>query len=338
MPLGPIQDVTGLITRYVAESDEPDMREYGRDVTDDFERFMLIMRRECRSLRLGTGSRVLDIGCGYGWQALAIHAISGAEVDANDVRRLMTDTIDRSLERVGVAGVRTLLGDVCGLNLPEASYDAVICHQTLEHVHDEDRTLDVIARSLKPGGRYLITNDNNALSKKAVRANTAMWERRDGDWALIEEFRRKRPSEGAGDEPFAVTRARIVKLSAPHLSSDELEAIVAATAGLRRPQIEEVARDYRPGARLPTRPPYSWCRNPETGEYCERLIDPFEVAAKLRQRGLRARVEHGFTRWPLSMLNGVGIAAVNNALFQVRPYFRLVGSRRAGSAARVGAV
>ena len=78
---------------------------------------------------------------------------------------------------------------------------------------------------------------------------------------------------------------------------------------------------------LPSPPPLSWCRNPMTGEYCERLLNPYEIAGMLEAQGFRASVRHGFRRFPLSLLNGTDIRPLSRFLFNLRPYFIIVGTK-----------
>jgi 2-polyprenyl-3-methyl-5-hydroxy-6-metoxy-1,4-benzoquinol methylase len=38
-------------------------------------------------------ARVLDVGCGFGWQALLIALLGGNDVVANDIRESMIDVV-----------------------------------------------------------------------------------------------------------------------------------------------------------------------------------------------------------------------------------------------------
>lgn len=123
-------------------------------------------------------------------------------------------------------------------------------------------------------------------------------------------------------------RRRIVQSANPRLSGGEVDRVVVATAGLRDREIAEVAAAHREGSSLPEPPPYSWCRNPVTGEYCERQLDPFAVAGQLRKVGFSVRLRHGFNRWPIRLLNGVRWRPLNLLLFQKNGQFSLVAEKR----------
>jgi hypothetical protein len=93
------------------------------------------------------------------------------------------------------------------------------------------------------------------------------------------------------------------------------------------PEIDRVARTYAARAALPEPPELSWCRNPITGEYCERLLDPYEIRDLMRETGFTVGLYHAFRRLPLRFLNGVGVRWLNRRLFQLRPLFVLVGCK-----------
>ncbi|TDC61080.1 SAM-dependent methyltransferase, partial [Streptomyces hainanensis] len=115
----------------------------------------------CRKLELGPGSRLLDIGCG--WGALARHAAAehGALVtavtlsreQAGHVRRLVTD--DELTGRVDV-----LHADYRELPelLPVAGFDAVTSVEMGEHVGDAEYPAfaALLRHLLRPGGRLLV--------------------------------------------------------------------------------------------------------------------------------------------------------------------------------------
>lgn len=50
-----------------------------------------------------------------------------------------------------------VLGDLRALPFADASYDAAVCIQTLEHVNEPMRVINEIGRVLKPGGRFYLS-------------------------------------------------------------------------------------------------------------------------------------------------------------------------------------
>ncbi|WOJ92530.1 methyltransferase domain-containing protein [Congregibacter variabilis] len=106
------------------------------------------------------GQRVLDLGCGEGRHVIAACALDG--VDAVGVDLSLNDLAtarERMQEFRGDAAEDSALflllaGDALRLPFADASFDAVICSEVLEHIPDYRSALTEIARVLKPGGRF----------------------------------------------------------------------------------------------------------------------------------------------------------------------------------------
>ena len=50
-----------------------------------------------------------------------------------------------------------LVSDIAAIPAPDASFDAILCSEVLEHVPEPTHALDEFARLLKPGGKLLLT-------------------------------------------------------------------------------------------------------------------------------------------------------------------------------------
>jgi SAM-dependent methyltransferase len=95
---------------------------------------------------------IADIGAstGYLLEDLA-RAFTGATL-------IGVDLVSAGLRKAHAAlpSARLLRADACALPLADASVDAVVSANLLEHVPDDRRALSEIARILKPGGRAVI--------------------------------------------------------------------------------------------------------------------------------------------------------------------------------------
>ena len=96
---------------------------------------------------------VLDIGCGRGAAALHLRArpnFGVIDIDATDIGEKYK--LDTSLYRC------IFYGDLTKgyPELPDASYDVVICEQVLEHLLDLEIPMASIGRLVKPGGRAIV--------------------------------------------------------------------------------------------------------------------------------------------------------------------------------------
>lgn len=113
------------------------------------------------------GSHVLDLGCAGGFMAEAL-AQRGAIVTGIDPAKLAIEAARSHAKHSGLS----ISYDVgVGERLPyaDASFDAVVCVDVLEHVSDLDRVIGEIERVLKPGGMFLYdTINRNPLSRFAT--------------------------------------------------------------------------------------------------------------------------------------------------------------------------
>ncbi len=99
--------------------------------------------------------RILDLGAGEGFVSLALREAFGCRVVALDAAPpILLQGVGR--ETHGSAPV-WLLGDGARLPFGDRSFDALVCSEVLEHVHDDASVVHEIARVLKPGGVAALT-------------------------------------------------------------------------------------------------------------------------------------------------------------------------------------
>lgn len=105
---------------------------------------------------VGTGKRVLDVGCSSGYLAEPLAArgntIVGLELDPDAAR-----VAEQFCERV-------LVGDVETMDLPfePGSFDVVLGGDVIEHLRDPVAALARLRPLLRPGGRLVVSTPNVA--------------------------------------------------------------------------------------------------------------------------------------------------------------------------------
>jgi SAM-dependent methyltransferase len=144
------------------------------------------------------GATVLDAGCGGGSLAVTLaslgYRVVGVESSAECVTRAR-----RRVARSGVSGLVSInRGDVTALPVADASVDAVVSGEVLEHVADDAAAAAEYRRVLRPGGACIVS----------VPAHPALWDVTD-EWAgHVRRYRRRELTalfEGRG---FTVERLR----------------------------------------------------------------------------------------------------------------------------------
>jgi SAM-dependent methyltransferase len=106
-----------------------------------------------QALRLRSGARVLDAGCGSGQFALAL-AARGARVTGIDLSPEMIRRAKAHTDARGVA-IDWRVGDLARLSEPFAVYDAILARVVLQFVPDVPGVLREFRRVLRPGWRLL---------------------------------------------------------------------------------------------------------------------------------------------------------------------------------------
>jgi SAM-dependent methyltransferase len=110
---------------------------------------------------IGTGRRVLDVGCRYG--ALTAAYVAGNEVVGLDVDR-------DALAEAAKLGIETVWGDADEpLPFEDESFDAVVAGELLEHLRFPDRTVAEMRRVLRPGGLFVGSVPNSYRLKSRLR-------------------------------------------------------------------------------------------------------------------------------------------------------------------------
>ncbi len=126
-------------------------------------------------LDLFPGKTLLDIACGAGGPALRIAAASGCSIVGLDVHEQAVTTASSLAAQRGLAeraDFRAL--DATGsLPFSDASFDAIICIDAINHLSDRPRVISEWARLLKPGGRLLFT-DPTTLTGPLTNAEIAV--------------------------------------------------------------------------------------------------------------------------------------------------------------------
>lgn len=111
---------------------------------------------KCIARLIGSGSDVLEFGCGDGALAFLL-AVNGNRVTATDVSDVALAACNKELANRKCLSVQFKHGEATSVDCPDSTFDFVVSQDLIEHLHEELMTahLNEVKRVLKPGGSYI---------------------------------------------------------------------------------------------------------------------------------------------------------------------------------------
>jgi ubiquinone/menaquinone biosynthesis C-methylase UbiE len=108
---------------------------------------------------VGSGQRVLDVGCGIGDPTLQVAVLVGphGKVLGVDIAEGMIAIARERAAALGLAHAEFRVDDVTTADLPEAGFDVVLGRWSLIYPDDVAGVLERLRHALVPGGRIAVT-------------------------------------------------------------------------------------------------------------------------------------------------------------------------------------
>jgi SAM-dependent methyltransferase len=234
------------------------------------------------------GKDVLDLGAGFGIEALLVAIYGARRVVATEIDRDMVDVGRYLAERMDppTTNFASEYGDGIAMQLPGESFDGVMTNCVISHVRDLEGFLAEAHRLLRPGGIFFLSDENNSLFLPARPRRRKGW----------------RQMEAEPDGPYFAARLAWIAEHLPQITGNELLDAARVTRGLVGKDILDAAADYRASRRRPDPPAFLY-RHPLDGQYPERELNPFWLMRKFRDAGftpelLPAFFSRGIERHP----------------------------------------
>ena len=121
-----------------------------------------VLTVDFRRFPIRPGQRVLDLGCGGGRHAFEVYRRGGNVVafDLDPAELGPVRSMFAAMREAGEgtsAGAAAVSGDATGMPFGDGVFDRVIAAEVLEHVLDDQRAMNELARVLRPGGLAAVT-------------------------------------------------------------------------------------------------------------------------------------------------------------------------------------
>ena len=163
-----------------------------------------------RELGLKPGMAVADIGAGTGYYARRMAPLVGSSgvVYATDVQPEMMKMLEDGAKKAGLSNIKSVLGGLQSVNLPDASVDLAIMVDVYHELEFPFEVIESLVRALKPGGRIAyveyrqedprvqiktLHKMSEAQVRKEAAAHALVWERTASTlpWQHVVIFRKK---------------------------------------------------------------------------------------------------------------------------------------------------
>jgi SAM-dependent methyltransferase len=136
---------------------------YGDEYPAEVEPYSYVSRTELDTfvseLGVGSGSTLVDVGCGHGGPGLWVCAATETDLIGVDISEPALSASSDRAEKLGLAGRASYrLGDFEALPLADGQADAVMSVDALLFAPDKRQAARELARVLRVGGRLVLTS------------------------------------------------------------------------------------------------------------------------------------------------------------------------------------
>lgn len=153
-------DAHTLGLQYVSQpgiaSGSPEFFEHIRPWMNPYKFPWIMQRIEEHAAEL-KGKRLLEVGCGMGYDSLEFIR-RGVRVTAVDLSPKAVEFTKRHYEVVGAEAEEVRVGNALALPFTDESFDAVWSNGVLHATGDTPKAIAEVRRVLKPGGRAIISH------------------------------------------------------------------------------------------------------------------------------------------------------------------------------------
>lgn len=211
------------------------------------------------------------------------------------------------------------------------SCDIFASHDCIEHVYNIEKFLKNIQNVSNGPLTVWLSSAANGLRPKTARTLSKVH--------MQSEYEDRKPEFGAKERDtlrsFLDIRREIIRNETGNLSLEEVEELAIKTRGLREDDLRKAVRNYIELGKFPPKVnhPTNTC-DPYTGNWAERLMNPYDLQTIMEEDGFVVKVMPGY--WSLdrssklkqlikSVMNII-ISSLGRRGLKFAPYFVLGGT------------
>jgi ubiquinone/menaquinone biosynthesis C-methylase UbiE len=228
-----------------------------------------------------TDASVLDLGCGFGLMATIFGLYGSREVVGYDLNDEKIGCFRKMLLYLNseIKNVKPVLGDSSRIEYPDEYFDVVVANETFSHIREMRGSITEVHRVLKIGGRFLLRDGNNSLFLLGRIKRRRFWRRIeqgpvDPSWFRSTDI----------PLPYFEVRKEMIHKKFPKMDLERVNSLSRATSGMFGDEIYEAIHEFERGGAISERPKFRY-RNPMTGEFPEKELNPFALKSMLEETG-----------------------------------------------------
>jgi hypothetical protein len=274
---------------------------------------------------------LVDYGGGSGMCSLLAKEAGIGTVVYVDIYDVCCHDAQYIAEALGLAANHYVNGDIDSLlsylKEKQISCNTVVSYDTLEHIYDIDDFLNKIG-GISAGPLSLMmasgANPLNFIISRRLRKLHRKVE-------LKGKIRQQGEDDRNPEEALVAVRTKMILSYASDLSQHEADMLAQKTRGMRREDIIKAVNSFLSNGLIPKEleHPTNTC-DPLTGNWCERLLNPYSLGHKLQEAGFSAKVLAGFygssgkdskLKQSARYCANLAIAVSGNLGLQIAPYY-----------------